>query len=449
MVLIGDICSELLKLTTMKKIIYAFALLFLSSPMLTIGQPDNWVTLNTGTTKNINDVYFHSPDTGYIVGDNNLFKKTADGGKTWQSLPTPVIGERPGNNGDIVAIEYHEFSPWSHFNPLKKSLILIWERPYYPVVTQDEGAHYEPFSLPGQDSLVCHAFGYSVQQYTNSITQLAMYGKSCDGANVITKYMDGSFITYSEDTTYHANHGHFTTLESDDSLIAIAGHSDGNLLSYSGHNRFSDTVFLDSSGVDAIAYAGNQTWYASTSREFWNVYVSTDNGATFRVDSSLAPTFYYPDFNDMDFLDNGEGLAGGKTSGHYGCIFSKANGQWNYYRTQYQINAVKLFPGDTAYAGGDSGLLLKSGDRLSNIHERTESNNFLTIFPNPANEFINLKTGPDVQVQNIELWDMNGRPLRSFPSGSTTLMVSDLPGSFYLLVVRTHQGQFVKRVFIR
>ena len=58
----------------MKTILLLIGLFFITT--YTFAQSNlNWVTLNTGTTEKINDIYFQSPDVGYIVGENYLFKK--------------------------------------------------------------------------------------------------------------------------------------------------------------------------------------------------------------------------------------------------------------------------------------------------------------------------------------------------------------------------------------
>jgi photosystem II stability/assembly factor-like uncharacterized protein len=39
-----------------------------------------WFPQNSGTTKNLNDVYFTDANTGYAVGDSGTILKTTDGG---------------------------------------------------------------------------------------------------------------------------------------------------------------------------------------------------------------------------------------------------------------------------------------------------------------------------------------------------------------------------------
>ncbi|MBE0651738.1 MAG: hypothetical protein IH595_12975 [Bacteroidales bacterium] len=47
----------------------------------------HWTQLNSGTNSDLIDVFFSSPDLGYVLTDSNLILKTTNGGKTWRSLP--------------------------------------------------------------------------------------------------------------------------------------------------------------------------------------------------------------------------------------------------------------------------------------------------------------------------------------------------------------------------
>lgn len=50
-----------------------------------------WKTLNSGTTKNLNDTYFLNSNLGYAVGDLGTIIKTTNGGATWNTQNSNVI----------------------------------------------------------------------------------------------------------------------------------------------------------------------------------------------------------------------------------------------------------------------------------------------------------------------------------------------------------------------
>lgn len=70
----------------MKKFtILLFALVAISSAM---GQ---WVPQNSGTTNNLNDVYFTDANTGYAVGDSGTIIITTNGGTLWSSQTSNTL----------------------------------------------------------------------------------------------------------------------------------------------------------------------------------------------------------------------------------------------------------------------------------------------------------------------------------------------------------------------
>ncbi len=52
-----------------------------------------WRTLNTGTSKNLNDTYFITSNLGYAVGDSGAIIKTTDGGVNWIIQNSNVIAK--------------------------------------------------------------------------------------------------------------------------------------------------------------------------------------------------------------------------------------------------------------------------------------------------------------------------------------------------------------------
>lgn len=53
----------------------------------------NWEKLNTGTTGELDAIFFVSPSTGFCVGYNEPLLKTIDSGYTWSSVPGNIVGK--------------------------------------------------------------------------------------------------------------------------------------------------------------------------------------------------------------------------------------------------------------------------------------------------------------------------------------------------------------------
>ena len=52
-----------------------------------------WVTQNSGTTRNLNSVYFIGVNSGYAVGDSGTILKTINGGVSWALQNSNTTGQ--------------------------------------------------------------------------------------------------------------------------------------------------------------------------------------------------------------------------------------------------------------------------------------------------------------------------------------------------------------------
>jgi photosystem II stability/assembly factor-like uncharacterized protein/sugar lactone lactonase YvrE len=66
----------------MKKLIFFLALLLILSSTGIISAQSGWIQQNSGTTKNLNDVFFIDQSNGFVAGDS-VFLKTTNGGVNW------------------------------------------------------------------------------------------------------------------------------------------------------------------------------------------------------------------------------------------------------------------------------------------------------------------------------------------------------------------------------
>jgi len=405
-----------------------------------------WETLNTGTTKTINDIYFVDADTGYMVGKDYLFKKTVDGGNTWQDLQVPTIGEAEGGNGDIVAVNRQTGSP---FGGLGTGIVLVWKQPLFTVITSDDGETYtENF---GSDSPVCEASGLNITPLNdgNGYVQMTVFGKSCMDGGAFNYFLDGPFSISDSEEDYFGDGGGYTSMDVNPTTNSfVMGHEDGNLLSHNNLFNEPDTIFLDTTGVGAVAYVGNNMWYAATSDLYYSMYKSLDDGLTFIVDPTWEPTFFYPHFRAMEFLENGIGLAGAQSNEIYGAIFVQNGNEWSYYNADKPINTVAILADGTAFAAGENGLLMRTNEPITVGVKEIELNNSIGIYPNPANSIVQLSNAGDALIKEITLMDNSGRTLKSYPAGTTTLDLSSFAPSLYFLKITTNKGHVLKKVVV-
>lgn len=114
------------------------------------------------------------------------------------------------------------------------------------------------------------------------------------------------------------------------------------------------------------------------------------------------------------------------------------------------ITKIKLseFDPNRVYAASTTGLILvdKACLALSNANIEDALHQKIKVFPNPASSVVYLKTS-NIEIRNIELYDMNGRKLKAI-SSSLEINVENLPIGNYYLKIMTNKGHLVKKFMI-
>nr|MDA3842807.1 T9SS type A sorting domain-containing protein [Candidatus Kapabacteria bacterium] len=72
----------------------------------------------------------------------------------------------------------------------------------------------------------------------------------------------------------------------------------------------------------------------------------------------------------------------------------------------------------------------------------------LSIYPNPATDYIVVENLRDSEVKSIELFDVTGRLVKTFDSEDETNDVSDLDSGFYVVKVTTLEGVTTKKIIV-
>ena len=83
--------------------IFLLVVIHLSSSLIfnCIAQQPGWEVISSGTTEELNSIYFYDYQTGYACGNSGVVIKSVDSGKTWQTLQSPVSN----NLNDIFMFE--------------------------------------------------------------------------------------------------------------------------------------------------------------------------------------------------------------------------------------------------------------------------------------------------------------------------------------------------------
>jgi hypothetical protein len=81
------------------------------------------------------------------------------------------------------------------------------------------------------------------------------------------------------------------------------------------------------------------------------------------------------------------------------------------------------------------------GIDYTEVSEWHEAENVLSLYPNPAKEQLLIQFSPDVQPKQIELYDLQGRLVRTQSKAFESIDMSQLPAGTYTLRVTLEDGQ--------
>ena len=76
-------------------------------------------------------------------------------------------------------------------------------------------------------------------------------------------------------------------------------------------------------------------------------------------------------------------------------------------------------------------------------------NEQVIVFPNPADEFISIQWPSAIQMNEIVLFDINGKQVQRYVNPQThTINVSELIPGVYIIRCQTHQNEFTHHKII-
>jgi len=86
-----------------------------------------------------------------------------------------------------------------------------------------------------------------------------------------------------------------------------------------------------------------------------------------------------------------------------------------------------------------------SSELLNTLNSNVNLADRITVFPNPSEEFIYLKTQHNIQIESIAILDHLGRLIKSEINIIEGIKVSNLLPGIYLLAVKTTDGAVFKK----
>jgi len=425
------------------KIKSAFLVLFISLAIAGKANAQNWTQINSGTTKKINTICFTSSTVGYLGGNDSLLMKTTDGGATWNNINYSGINFSIGGE-HIINMQF-----------LNNNVGFITVGPYSGSYgTTDGGLTWSLINLPGNQ---CYNQGLFFFDENNGF----IGGSGCFQGELISyvsasPWLTGTWVPSVIQGPSFTPTNMIVDIQFYNSNYGLAASKSGYIYKTSNGGLNWDSIatpapLFELTSVlivnDTLAYAG----YKANGNGF-GFYITTDGGQSWNFDGNSA-TFAYPDILGMHLSGSGKMYAGGYSNTMIdGIIFSNNNPLqiWNFDIVDQKINDIASYNDSIVFAVGDSGYIVVNYPQFltSQINDEIAKQE-LTIFPNPANNILNIKSSWLNQnaIGTVSIYSVIGNVVK-IEKLSNEIDVSELSQGVYFVEIITEEHH-VKIKFLK
>ncbi|MFH0893679.1 MAG: YCF48-related protein [Bacteroidota bacterium] len=413
----------------MKKLLWV-SFLFLS---LTQAYGQSWSLLNSGSSSNLKGVHFPTATVGYACGDAGEILKTTDGGSSWTSLTTSF----PGywfwdihfvnvDTGYVVG----ESDPG--FNPSGLGIVLK---------TLDGGSSWTTLmsglSTPPRDLFVL-----------DKDTVFICGGAEQVNSRIAKSYDGGATWTQIGIPEMDAIEGGIYFLNGNVGFLGMYIFTFGGyFLNSTDGSSFTSSLIPSSGGYWNFAtdFGDQSTGYfmRSTYGSSDPVYVrkTIDAGGSWNESqvAGFGGSIYGLDFVDAD---NGYMVGGSGKILHT----SNGNSSWSTQSsgTTNDLHSVCFVNTDLGFAVGNNGTILKYTN-LVGLSDNASSPT-IQIYPNPADEIINVET--EEKIDCISIVNVLGETVGTYRNKSA-IAVDRLQKGTYTMSLIFASGKQVQKLFIK
>ena len=379
-------------------------------------QPAGWSIQPSPSTQNLRGIAFSSVNTWIAVGDAGKILRSSDAGITWTNISSPVpdalravslhgnIGLAVGISGRIIRTTDGGLNWIAETRPTTKNLYSVSMSNSLAVITGEEGTIL--VSLDDGLTWVPNGAG----------TASILFGVSVNGSTAVAVGGQG--------------------------VVAFGG-AGGWGLTVPGSQL---TFFYSTSFV-----TGSTGWaVGSTAAASGNVIIhSTDFGAVWT--SQTAPT------TEQLFGVSFPTINLGTAVGGNGTIIHTSDGGLNWVNqtsgTSQILNAVSFADTQLGIAVGNGGTILRTTTNgvITSVDENLFHNK-ITLYPNPANDFITLNIGISTNDDlEINIYNILGDKVRSEMAKENyqNIYIGDLNSGIYLVSVKSKSLTVNQRLIIR
>lgn len=402
------------KINTMKKKYILISLMFIATSSFS-----QWTQLTSGTSSQLNSVFFTDVNTGYVVGSYGLILKTDDGGLSWSQ-----------QNSDSTIISLY-------------SICFTDANTGYAVGGQ--GTILK--TVNGGTNWIIQTIGSTCTLYSVCFTDFNNgYAVGSNGVIIKTTNAGINWTTYSFNASTNLNSVYFTDsnngyavgssycqlLQTQSAIIYST--NDGGI-NWSGNFPFMCSI----AAFNSVYFTNTNTGYIVGGNNMQGVF-NTTNGFSFGLQSGWL-TY---GLSSIFFTNIDTGYVAG--SGIFKTI--NAGNTWEQ-QTSVGINSIFFTDANTGYAVGSNGTILKTanGGGTLSVKENQLAESSINIFPNPTNNNLTIETSKKV---TIEILDLERQIIKRITAdgNQSTIDISALAKGMYFIKVTTEK-EIITKKFIK
>lgn len=391
----------------MKKIIFSLIGILTFS----FGHTQGWMSQQSNTTEQLNDVFFIDANHGFAVGNNGTICSTDNGGDLWTVESSGIIN----HISSVFFTDIDTGFAVTHFQLLK---------------TTNGGVNWVV-----QDTMTNP--GFSQIKFSSPDTGFVI------GNGSLMKTVDGG-VSW----TKHNSAGGFSVQSfwaTDSQTLYVGGQDFLTLKSTNGGQSWSPIVEIGSYGnMESIFFTNDSTGYFvgggfAQGNTLSSFLKTTDGGETWSNPMNNVGTWLMSVF----FTDNSTGYI----SAANGAIFKTINegNDWSELNSNVTtaLNSIYFVDSNIGYTVGNNGVILKTISGGVGIDEVINENS-VSIYPNPAFDQITIESS--LMFDRIEIIDILGVTVYSTEQKINQLSMQNYASGVYFVKFTSGNHSIKKKI---